>query len=262
MKEYNEIDQQIHQLSQVIAKFNRTFVTQKVDDSHTNLSFDYIGRKVWGRWATIKSELLIPGLDLQTQQIMLVNKHYQTIANFATIGKTQPIFEKEMAGHLSKSLQLDAQELLKPMHYEIPNYGFKKDGFQKWNASKLDLWIHYRHLANETCALLATHLNKTAEIRIWPHHFDTGIYMELNDKIAVGFGWAMADDMINEGYFYFSAYGLNDHKINYDSVSKLTIGRWIISSEWKGAVLGLAEANHQNIFVFLGEITQWVVSQT
>jgi len=36
----------------------------------------------------------------------------------------------------------------------------------------------------------------------------------------------------------------------------------MIGNDWNGAVLGISEANHQNIFVFLSEITQWVVSQT
>lgn len=165
-----------------------------------------------------------------------------------------------MASYLSDTLQADAPGFLKAMHYEIPDYGFKEEVIKKWKSADLDLWIKYRHLANEACALLANHLNKAVAIRIWPHHFDTGIYMELNKQTGVGFGWAMADDKVNEGYFYFSAYGLNDTKINYDSVSNLSAGRWITGNEWNGAVLGMSVAHPQNIVVFLREVSQWIAS--
>lgn len=89
MKEYNKLDQQIHQLSQTLAKFNRSFVPSVNDDSHTNLGFDFLGRHLWGRWAQFNKEVLIAGFDLQTQHFVLVNKRYQTVARFPTTGNTQ-----------------------------------------------------------------------------------------------------------------------------------------------------------------------------
>jgi len=46
MQEYIKVDQYLHQLVQVIAKANRTFVQEKEDDSHTNLYFDSLGEKI------------------------------------------------------------------------------------------------------------------------------------------------------------------------------------------------------------------------
>ncbi len=50
MQAYIKTDRQLHWLSQVIAKINRTYVPKKNDDSHTNLYFDNLGKRITGRW--------------------------------------------------------------------------------------------------------------------------------------------------------------------------------------------------------------------
>ncbi|MFT5886141.1 MAG: hypothetical protein ACI9IP_002605 [Arcticibacterium sp.] len=40
MTGYTQTDQQLHWLSQIIAKANRTYVPAEEDDSHTNLYFN------------------------------------------------------------------------------------------------------------------------------------------------------------------------------------------------------------------------------
>ena len=56
MQEYNNIDKKIHQLSQIIAKVNRTFVPKKADDSHTNFFFDPLSHRLYGRWIKTKDQ--------------------------------------------------------------------------------------------------------------------------------------------------------------------------------------------------------------
>lgn len=51
----NITDRQIHQPVQTITKFNRAYVAEMADDSHTNLAFDTIGDWLaggWDKWAT------------------------------------------------------------------------------------------------------------------------------------------------------------------------------------------------------------------
>ena len=59
-------------------------------------------------------------------------------------------------------------------------------------------------------SLIATLLNHflqtNVEARIWPHHFDTGIYAMPNEDIGLGFGLAMNDGLVGEPYFYLAAY--------------------------------------------------------
>lgn len=260
MQEYTKTDQFIHQLCQTLAKFGRTFAEASEDDSHTNNRFDFIGKQIWGRWASIDKGSLILNLDLESQKFNLLNQDYNELASFETIGKTQDQVEQTIAGYLTQDLIGKEVDFLKELHFEIPAYKFKDKAIQKWNTAGLHQWMNYRHQANQACNLLLNHLNVEAEIRIWPHHFDTGIYAELFNNIGIGFGWAMADSMIDDAYFYYSVYGLNGHTIDYASVKPLSTGQWITGEHWNGAVLSLKEAKEPNIHRFLKETTEWALS--
>jgi hypothetical protein len=76
--------------------------------------------------------------------------------------------------------------------------------------------------------------------RIWPHHFDTGIYVETHNKMGIVFGLAMSDTMVGEPYFYMSGYPASG-KIEYKNLSDFSNGRWEIGKNWQGAVLPLSE---------------------
>lgn len=260
MREYIHIDQQIHQLSQILAKFGRSFAQENKDDSHTSIGFDYIGSQLWSRWATINSRSLALALNLEMQQFFIKNSNYQNIVSIDLIGKTQSETEKTIAAYLNQHFAIEANDFLKPLHFEIPDYPIKNDPVKNWNIESVRQWLDYRNQANEACFYLANHLNKEAEIRIWPHHFDTGIYLELNKKIGVGFGLAMADSMINKPYYYFSAYGLNGAKLNYSKMPKLSSGEWITGEHFNGAVLKLSKAKTPQVILFLKETTAGAVA--
>ena len=66
MKEYIITDRQLHWLSQVIAKVNRSFVPAEKDDSHTNLYFEKISKGIYGRWISTPAGMIILFLDLET----------------------------------------------------------------------------------------------------------------------------------------------------------------------------------------------------
>ena len=260
MKEYIKTDQQIHQLSQTLAKFGRSFSQQQKDDSHTNLGFDYVGSQVWSRWATIQSHNMALALNLEIQEFLVKDSNYQTIVSFDLIGKTQSDTEQTIAAYLNQHFAIEANDFLKPLHFEIPVYPIKNDTIKKWNVESVSQWLDYRNQANQACSYLANHLNKEAEIRIWPHHFDTGIYIEPNNKVGIGFGLAMADSMINEPYYYFSAYGLNGNTVNYSKTPMLSVGEWITGEHWNGAVLKLSNAKTTLLNEFLKDTTDWAVA--
>ncbi len=111
-----------------------------------------------------------------------------------------------------------------------------------------------RKNANQACYDLLGYLQCESEVRIWPHHFDTGIYTPINDQLGIGFGLAMRDEMVGAPYLYFSAYGLNDHTLDYAEFEPLTNGHWI-NQDWKGAVLPFDYFQEEQIQLFLKEVT-------
>lgn len=257
MQDYIHIDKHIHQRSQTLAKFGRSFTKPQNDDSHTNLGLDYLGQKIWSTWAKLHQEAYILNFNLSNQHFNLHNNNYQNLASFNTIGKTQEDVENDIAEFMEKHLKAEQTDFMKPMHFEIPAYDFRNAFIQKWDKASVSQWLNYRHQANVACRLLLDHLHLETRIRIWPHHFDTGIYVEPNDKLGIGFGLAMADAMVNDAYYYYSVYGLNGHKIDYSSVEPLSNGRWITGKNWNGAVLPLSDIYAANTNLFLQETTQW-----
>ena len=209
MFEYTFLDQQLHQLSQVIAKANRTFIPALEDDSHTNLAFDSLGKRILGRWINSESGKIMLTYQLTSQNFEWVDENYHIQLSVSSIGKTVSEIESEISYKL-QDLNLDDSNFKDPMHYDIPEYSFKGQKIEPFSENQLNSWMHYRLIANEACHALLGHLAVNAEIRIWPHHFDTGLYVNVNSKLGIGFGLAMEDQMAGAPYFYMAGYGLQN----------------------------------------------------
>ncbi len=238
MREYIKTDQYIHQLSQIIAKANRTCVPKKPDDSHTNLYYDPVSEKLLGRWVKAERKKIMLALDLNAFQLEMINDIRSILHEFPIAGKTTAQLESEIEVALAK-LGLDTTGFTDELHFEITDYPFKNDVFVNLSEAGLRQWKKYRKLANEAALHLLGYLQAESEIRIWPHHFDTGVYTEANDNIGIGFGLAMADGMEASPYFYLSGYALGDKELKFDHLPKLKTGRWEITDHWKGALLPL-----------------------
>jgi hypothetical protein len=262
MQEYNEIDQVIHQLCQIIAKVNRTFVPAKEDDSHTNLYFDSITNRIYGRWIESNTGDIIFSLDLFENKFQWFNSSFKELKSYSVNGKTSSELESEIEQDLL-SFGLDAQGFKDELHFEITDYLFKNDAFLLLPKERLETWCKYRTLANVASMQVLGMVQREGEIRIWPHHFDTGIYAVIPEKIGIGFGLAMKDSVINEPYFYMSGYP-TVRALDFSKISNLTYGEWITNSDWKGAVLSLGEIKNLSrseldnvIEVFIKESVQW-----
>lgn len=238
MKNYKNTDELLHLLCQIITKVNRTFVAKVEDDSHTNLYFDPLGKRVYGRWYKSNEKKYILAFNLDTFSFNLLNEQLSTEFTIHTAGKTVRIIEHELNDKFN-SIGINTVELLDELHFEIPKYSFSDAAVQKVSSEDLNEWAHFRKLANHACSDLLGLAQKEADVRIWPHHFDTGIYFESNERISIGFGLAMQDKMVGSPYFYMSAYP-KDFEIDYDLVNSNS-GKWILSENWKGCVLSLEE---------------------
>jgi hypothetical protein len=263
MQDYNKIDQQMHRLAQLIAKTNRNYVTKKADDSHTNLYLDSLGNRLMGQWFGDSQKEILLCFNLNNGCLEWINKQQQVLESMSIAGKSMDellLFLKDFA----KSKGLDASAYDKPMHYEIPDYklsnvlqsSFDPDAFKGWTA--------VRALANEACNLLSGYLQQNDQPRIWPHHFDTGIYLQVSNHLGIGFGLAMKDEMVGDAYFYMAAYA-KDLEIDYCSAEPLDDGYWITKGGWKGAVLPLAshaeEKNIKKLNEFLLQTTNWFLGR-
>lgn len=236
MQEYKIIDKQIHWLSQVIAKVNKAFVPEKADDSHTNLYYDSVGDKLAGRWIKSPVGEILLSLNLKTMQFEWIDKNLNTLHAVTIFNKSLLELEWDMAGYLA-NLGMDTEAIIKPLHFKIPDYGIKNISEKDISGKGLADWKFYRQLANDACFAILGYLQSQSEVRIWPHHFDTGIYAQVTDDLGIGFGLAMKDEMAGNAYFYLTGYR-NSGSINYVDLPELSQGNWE-TGVWKGAILRL-----------------------
>ncbi len=250
---YNSLDQRIHQLIQTIAKFNRSFVPSREDDSHTNLAFDFIGQRLVGRWAGSSLGKIILVLDLLEFKFTLFDRFWHPINSWAIEGNTQVQVEEQIESYLSE-LNLDGKNFRDPLHFKISRYEFVNKAYSKWESMEVLEWMKYRLQANKAAQYVLNHLQVSGEVRIWPHHFDTGIYVEPNERIGLGFGLAMKDNIVSSPCYYFSPYWLNRDEPRDWNMEGIQSGSRIELPNWKGSILRLSEAKEENLFRFIKEI--------
>ena len=277
MRAYIDTDERLHLLCQAIAKANRTYVPSREDDSHTNLFFDVLGDRIVGR-----------GIDTPIGSIRLCLRlddlHFAWLDRFGAmhhsepaVGRTMPDIEQALA-HGLRQWKLDPSGFHDELHFEITEYPFNQERITALPEAGIAAWRGFRRLANAACWSLLGHLRAQGEPRIWPHHFDTGVYVEVpispgkDEKLGIGFGLAMADPMVREPYAYLSAYP-SAGSIAYDRLPALRRGRWETGPHWKGAVLpfgelcvapvrsSLADSAMQDIGTFVSEALAGLFAQ-
>ncbi|MBW6490820.1 MAG: hypothetical protein K0B15_06440 [Lentimicrobium sp.] len=266
MQNYIKTDRQIHWLSQVIAKANRTYVPEKKDDSHTSLYYDSIGKRILGRWIETPEGEVILALNLNSLHFEWLDKKQNILYEVSVLNKNAEQLEKSVSTFLY-SIKMRIDNFLKPMHFEIPDYKIDKLLESDISDPGLKSWMFFRTLANQACQSMSGYLQSEGEIRIWPHHFDSGVYLQAKGDLGLGFGLATEDSMIGQPYFYLSGYQ-SKSPIIYKNLSKLSLGKWQTGSGWNGAVLPFSEVLNLSpleavaaIQAFIKEATNWFLKQ-
>ncbi|MBW6481224.1 MAG: hypothetical protein K0B37_17480 [Bacteroidales bacterium] len=266
MQEYINTDRQLHWLSQEITKVIRAYLPPKDDDSHTNLAFDALGNRITGQWVSTQHGILLFVLELSPLQFVWVNRNQEVLKTIPLIGKNIREVRSEIAESLS-GFGLDTEPYEKKLHYEIPEYGFEDKPVLPIPETGIRLWADFRALANTACMQVSEYFQTPSPIRIWPHHFDTGIYIVPNEKTGIGFGLAMEDAMAGAPYFYIAGYPAQG-KLHYNNLPHLQHGKWIVGENWSGGILTLEELlpvsydQREDILkIFLQQTLAWYLAQ-
>jgi len=257
LTDYYSSDQQLHWLTQTLAKVNRSFVPKASDDSHTNFYFDLAVSRICGRWIENADHKCLLSINLIDQSFELFDKYYNSMWLVSSAGKSI----QEVEGQLSSGLEelgFSNQNWNDPMHYDIPNYDLGKGPIERLNEAQIKVWANFRALANYASLDLLGSTQAQSEIRIWPHHFDTGVYFQLSEELGIGFGLAMKDEMAGDAYFYLTAYS-DSHEFDYSAFKSDDDWEWK-SGEWKGALLKLESIENQSQASALSIINRFSIS--
>lgn len=236
---------QMHLASQYLAAAGISFLEQKADDSHTNLGFNTDS-------GCLETHLLSKNND----QLLLCYEDFSLLwksNDGTTVLKLDGVSHKEVLGWLIEtSRKFLNKEYHYQFHYELPYSINEDDVFQLLNISDVRDLLQLRTLTQLSLEKIINTYDFDTEIRIWPHHFDSGIYAKVpNTEISVGLGLAIPDSVCDSYYFYTSGYN-NVGQITPTNFKELTKGYWS-STGFKGGVLPAPNVSKQEATQFFKE---------
>lgn len=240
VKSYKATDIKIHKTVQLLAFLGKHLGEEQADDSHTTMVYSKMKDALVGKEIRIMGLAYRAELDLQSYLLKLVSA--EKTETFEIIGQSTP----EVLKRVASAMKIDSLPGF-DLHYDLPeDYSIKTYEIEKASGDLLKEWSEVRNMANEVLEGVNSLVKPVSPVNIWPHHFDTGTYHVLEkdaegDSGSIGTGFAMADGMVDEPYFYI--YGWVKNKdIDYSNVPALKQGEWKITEHWKGAILPLSSA--------------------
>lgn len=237
------IEKQIHLASQYLAAAGISFLNKEEDDSHTNLRFDTDGGYLETHSFSSENDRLI----LHYKIFSLEWRSNQGATFFKLDGATH----KEVVNWISDTSRtfLDKEYVYK-FHYDLPYAINNASIFKIIDVERLSELMHLRILTQFILEKIDSHYKLNTPIRIWPHHFDTGLYSEIsNSDITIGLGLAIPDTICDTHYLYITGYK-SGSVIDTSSFTKLSIGKWEYEG-FVGAILnadGISESEGVNFF--------------
>lgn len=233
--------------AQYLAAAGISFINKKSDDSHTNLGFSIPEGSLSTRPLCRAGDALSFNYDHFT----LEWETFDRAITFQLDGSTH----KEIVSWIEQTASAAGIEApyRYDFHYDLPFSVTDDYTFTRSDASRLKELLDLRVLAQLVIESFVTTSQLDSEVRVWPHHFDTGAYAALEDGsgLTVGLGLAIPDSVCNDHYFYISAYN-NDGIVSPDGFKALSQGTWKTES-FTGAVLPATHIRELQAIAFFKE---------
>lgn len=248
--------EQLHLAAQYLAAFGNSFLENKADDSQANLAWNDVDR-----W------LMTRAVSDDTYQLALSFQDFKLI--WLANGQAQQTLELNDTSHTQVltfiNEQVNASAIAKPYSY-CTNYPIPYPALTDASTFKLVDEHRMWYMANKlTMAklcfqqFLKTH-QLASEIRVWPHHFDMGIYAPITDSLAIGAGLAIPDSLVPEDFYCYISGWLKGEAIDNSVFNALTLGRWH-TDDFNGATLPVTNLMQEDVSLFLKE-TYNAIKQT
>lgn len=235
-KSLAEANAQLHHAVQFIAMAGKYLTPEKSDDSHTAMRWrperhSYIGDLVE---APVPFRVALQSLRFN---LLILDEEMRKINELHLPGVTHGYAFAWLREQVV-ALGIDHTLLKKKMHYTIPEHPIDKcSPYRISNPEAFRQIAKLRTNAELLLDNLSRKYKNASEVRVWPHHFDSGLFIPFDEEVSksMGIGLAIADDLIDEPYLYVSLWSKDGIKLPA-SMPQLTDGSWQ-SSSFKGAVL-------------------------
>lgn len=256
----NEADRSLHSLSQLLALTGTNALPNQADDSQANLVWNPERQWLEGRPFDGDGQALRLIIDLPTFSLQVVNANDALTAQFWVDQKTPADALNWWQTQMTKW----GFKTTKPVNYTLETPPVPPQG-RYTRPSALTDWAIWRTKANQQLALLNQRSGLSSDVRIWPHHFDTGVYYSFPDEsgkeqAAIWAGYAIADAVCPEPYFYISGYN-SRQPIDFTTAAHLRAGEWLMKDDWQGASLPVSSIKKsEEITHFFQDGYQWLAA--
>ncbi|NER12561.1 hypothetical protein GWK08_03845 [Leptobacterium flavescens] len=246
----NKTQNKFHHLSQFLAAFSNSYLPKADDDSQSNLG-----------WSVSKSAVISREIEGVHLELSYKDLHLRVI-------KGEQAEETDILGLGREQLDSWIREKISGFGLDASRFNYELgftidtdfdsfislDNEEEKSIEELSLYRNLSQLALEDTAAKST---AATDIRIWPHHFDTGMLIDLSEErdfgTGLGLGYAIADSVNDTPYYYVYGWGKNSANINYGELPGLSSGTWK-NGDWKGALLPASEcSNPEKLKDFYGE---------
>ncbi|WP_297705196.1 hypothetical protein [uncultured Eudoraea sp.] len=247
IKDNSVMEKMMYLLAQYLAAAGISFLEKKDDDSHSNLGFSIENSSMYSR-----------PLNENGDTLSVSYKKFSLEWNSNDVSTSLRLDGTTHAEILKWIEKIAAKAAIKvpytySFHYDFP-YQIKDNFvFKLLDPKRLRELLNLRILAQSVLEAFLQDQNLNSEIRIWPHHFDTGAYAIFNDMTgdAIGLGLAVPDTVCRDHYLYISGY--KGHEvIDTSGFKPLSLGSWGING-FNGAILPATEIDKNTGTAFLSE---------
>ena len=237
----NAAIRQLHHAAQFIAAVGQSLLPPAHDDSHINM--EWLPDREMLAGDTIDDRIRI-GLEIRHFSLCLSNLSGACVARYALDGKTLAQGygwlkqQLDLQGFAGDRLQPIAGKALPP-HPILRGAAFR----QPTPATRQEVCDCYHNAYGSLTALAKQYTPQASGVRVWPHHFDMAVLIELRHdphnkaSAAIGLGLAIADELVDAPYYYVRPWQQAGPVALADPPA-LPAGRWD-QRDFRGAILPL-----------------------
>ena len=241
--ELKEASSTLYFAGQYITMAANQCIEKKDDESHTNAIWNseknwLIGNAIDSPYGNIHIAIDYPLLAL-----LICNDELKPIAEIELVGKTRLEAFNWLNNQMWK-LGLEVKGFEMEVQYDLPEHALTEGAKFEMEVPKHFLELaNYRSNGHYALSKVSEKFNDKSELRVWPHHFDEGILINIayTNNLAsaqISMGLAIPDQYYDQPYFYVNPWKLTG--VNSESLPPLeSKGIWRTEG-WIGQVL-LAE---------------------
>ena len=237
--------EQIHLASQYLAAAGISFLPQMDDDSHINLGWDEENNRLTTH-PFGKAEFQI-GLNIKSGELEWL-KNGRVVSKINVLTSTH----KDLLNWINREVLIHeiGKDYQYQFNYDLPYAPIGNGDSFHFDQEERLAYIRLLTTAQRAFKGFLVDNDLASPIRLWPHHFDLGIYAQLNAEMGLylSAGLAISDSLVEDVYYYAS--GWKEGKVIPTSAFKgLDQGDW--RSDWAGATLLAGKVNEAEAKHFL-----------